>query len=240
MNIVYGKNSVLGLLNNEPEKINKIAILKTVKSDKIEEIINICKTIKVRYEFLDKQRMDSYGRDLNHQGVIAVIEEYKYADVSEIEDNDKSLIIVLDQITDPHNLGAIIRSAAGCGVQYIIIPERNSCGVNETVLKVASGNASKVKIIKVTNINNTVTFLKSKGYWIVGTDMENGSEFTSYKPNSKTALVMGSEGEGIRRLVKDNCDDFVYIPLQNNVESLNVSVAAGIIMFNLSEKINKN
>ncbi len=181
---------------------------------------------------LKNNESDNRENNINHQGIIAYISPFKYTSLDKLDySKDDSRIIILDNIEDPHNLGAIIRTAVATGVDAVIIPDRNSATVNDTVIKTSSGTVFNIPVVKVKNITNTINYLKEKDYFVVGTDVEKGLDYRKYNFSDKRAIVIGNEGKGIRRLVKDNCDDLVYIPLENGVESLNASVAAALLMF---------
>jgi 23S rRNA (guanosine2251-2'-O)-methyltransferase len=232
MKLVFGRNPVAEVLKSGKD-IDKIVVQKGLRSDKINALISHCKDRKIRFDFSEKKILDQLSEGKNHQGVIAYVSSFNYSKLDDRLVDSCSRVVILDRIEDPHNLGAIVRTAAATGVDLIIIPERNSCQVNDTVSKVSAGNLEKVKISRVKNISNTIDFLKSKNFWVVGTEVTGGKDFREFKVEGKIALVLGNEGEGVRRLVKENCDELIYIPLENGVESLNVSVTAGILLFYL-------
>jgi len=222
---VYGKNVAIEVL--EQNKEVKRAFLIDRFND--EKILRLLQKNNITPTFLFKKDMDKKVSGL-HQGVILEIEDYKYASLDEIISNDNPLIVVLDHIEDPHNFGAIIRTCEAAGVDGIIIPNDRSVEVNGTVVKTSAGTTESIKIVRVTNIVNTIKELKKQGFWIFGTDI-NGEEYDKLDYKGKTAIVCGNEGIGMSRLVKDNCDFIASIPMQGNVNSLNASVATGIILF---------
>ncbi len=178
-------------------------------------------------------KCQKYGR---HQGVIAIVPPYEYAEVEDILDEAKCrkeepFILILDGIEDVHNLGSIIRTAETAGVHGIIIPKRRAVAVNSTVSKTSAGAVEYMKIARVNNINETIRNLKEQGIWICGTDMDTKVEYTSQDYNMPLALVIGSEGSGMSRLTKENCDFIVKIPMKGKINSLNASVSAGIVMY---------
>ncbi len=178
-------------------------------------------------------KCQKYGR---HQGVIAIVPPYEYAEVEDILDEAKCrkeepFILILDGIEDVHNLGSIIRTAETAGVHGIIIPKRRAASVNSTVSKTSAGAVEYMKIARVNNINETIRNLKEQGIWICGTDMDTKVEYTSQDYNMPLALVIGSEGSGMSRLTKENCDFIVKIPMKGKINSLNASVSAGIVMY---------
>ena len=172
----------------------------------------------------------------NPQGVIAIVPPFNYCEVDDILNEAKSkneapFILILDGIEDPHNLGAIIRTAETAGVHGIIIPKRRACSVNSTVYKVASGAVEHVKIARVNNLNDEIKYLKSKDVWIYGTAIEATTYYYEENLKGAVALVIGNEGEGISRLVRENCDILLKIPMKGHITSLNASVSAGIVMY---------
>ena len=172
----------------------------------------------------------------NHQGVIAIVPPFDYADVDDIikeanKRNEDPFIVILDSIEDPHNLGAIIRTAETAGVHGIIIPKRRAASVNSTVNKVSAGAVQHLKIARVNNLNETIKELKEQGLWICGTDMDTNTYYYDQDLKGPIAIVIGSEGFGMSRLVKENCDFLVKIPMKGKITSLNASVSAGIVIY---------
>jgi 23S rRNA (guanosine2251-2'-O)-methyltransferase len=218
---IYGKNVAKEYLNNN-ENIKKIYLSNNFSD---EDILNKIKNIKVSY--LDKFELDKIVKG-NHQGIILEVEGFKYDDISCFDDT--KLVVMLDHIEDPHNFGAIIRTCEAAGVDGIIIPKDRACEVNSTVIKVSTGAIKNIKISEVVNLNRTIQYLKDHGYWIVGTDM-NGTDYKKIDYSGKTCIVIGNEGKGMSDLVKKNCDFIASIPMNGKVNSLNASVATGIIVF---------
>jgi len=223
--LVYGKNVVFEYLDCN-KKINKIFLQNNFNNT---EIINKIKEKNIKVQILNKFDMDKKVNGL-HQGIILDVEDYKYSNINEIISDDDSLIVMLDHIEDPHNFGAIIRSCEAAGVDGIIIPVDRSVEVNSTVIKTSVGTTEKIKIARVTNLNQTIKMLKDKGYWIYGTDM-NGTDYTKLDYRGKTCIVCGNEGFGMSKLTKENCDFIASIPMKGEVNSLNASVATAIIVF---------
>ena len=222
---IYGKNVALSYLDSG-KKINRVYLV-----DKFNEyeIINKIKSHNIRLDYLSKFDMDKKVSGL-HQGVILDVEDYKYADIDEVVDGSDNLIVMLDHIEDPHNFGAIIRTCEAAGVAGIIIPSDRSVEVNATVIKTSVGTTENMKIVRVTNLTNTIKYLKDKGYWIFGTDME-GTNYTDLDYKGKTCIICGNEGSGMSKLVHDNCDFIATIPMKGDVNSLNASVATAIVVF---------
>lgn len=228
--LVYGKNVALSYLDSG-KKINKVYL-----QDKFNEfdIINRINKKNIRVETLSRFDMDKKVSGL-HQGIILDVEDYKYADIDDVVDGSDNLIVMLDHIEDPHNFGAIIRTCEAAGVDGIIIPSDRSVEVNATVIKTSVGTTENMKIVRVTNLTNTIKYLKDKGYWIFGTDMI-GTPYTDLDYRGKTVIVIGNEGSGMSKLVKENCDFIATIPMKGDVNSLNASVATAIVVF---EAVNK-
>lgn len=223
--LVFGKNVALEYLNSD-KKIYKSFIQNNFNDY---DLINKIKRKNIKVQTLNKFDMDKKVSGL-HQGIILDVEDYKYADIYDIINDEDSLIIMLDHIEDPHNFGAIIRSCEAAGVDGIIIPTDRSVEVNPTVIKTSVGTTEKMKIARVTNLNSTIKLLKDKGYWIFGTDMD-GTDYTKLDYKGKTCIICGNEGSGMSKLVRENCDFIASIPMQGEVNSLNASVATAIIVF---------
>ena len=233
--IVEGRNAVLELLNSDRD-INKIYVQNGEKHGSINKIIAIAKEKRTVVTEVEKSKLDFMSKTQNHQGVIAVVPPFNYCEVEDILDYAKSkqedaFVLVLDGIEDPHNLGSIIRTAETAGVHGIIIPKRRSVTVNSTVSKVSAGAVEHMKIARVNNINDTIRKLKENGLWIIGTDGDAKTIYYNQDFKGDIAIIIGSEGFGMSRLVKENTDLLVKIPMKGKVTSLNASVSAGIIMY---------
>lgn len=229
---IEGRNAVLEALKNGRE-IDYIYIKKGDNEGSINKIIGKANDMKVMIKVVDKNKLDEMSESKTHQGVIAVANEYKYFDIEDIigQTSEKaSFFLILDEIEDPHNFGAMIRSAEASGVDAIIIPKRRACQVNATVEKTAAGATSHVKIVRVTNLVQTIEKLKEAGVWVYSVDMD-GAEYTKTDLKGNIALVIGNEGKGISRLIKEKSDFTVSIPMKGHINSLNASVAASILMF---------
>lgn len=225
---VFGKNVAYEVINSN-KKINKAYIFKNIKE---KEIINELKTKKISISFCERDLLDKMSNNGVHQGIVLDIEDFKYSSLDSIN-IENSFVVILDHLEDPHNFGAIIRTCEAAGVNGIIIPKDRGVSVNPTVVKVSTGTIDKVKIVQVTNLNNTIKYLKDNGFWIVGTDMS-GEDYRNIDYNGKIAIVIGNEGKGISRLVGESCDFMATIPMKGTVNSLNASVAAGIVIFHAS------
>ena len=222
---IYGKNVAKEKLQSN-DKINKAYVSKKFKDN---EILDQLFKRNIRVNFVDNKVLDSKVDGL-HQGIILEVEDYKYADIDDIINTPNALIVILDHLEDPHNFGAIIRTCEAAGVTGIIIPKDRSVEVNATVIKVSTGTTENMKIAKVTNLVQTIKELKEKNFWIVGTDMH-GTDYDKIDYKGNIAIVIGNEGSGMSRLVKENCDFIATIPMIGTTDSLNASVSTGIIVY---------
>ena len=239
---VEGRIAVLELLESGRD-INKILVANGEKHGSIHKILAIAKERKIIVTEIEKNKLNQIAQTPNNQGVIAIVPPYDYCEVEDILDeakrkNEKPFILILDGIEDPHNLGSIIRTAETAGVHGIIIPKRRAASVNSTVSKVSAGAVEYMKIARVNNINETIRYLKEQDVWICGTDMDTDTIYTKQDYKMPIAIVIGSEGFGMSRLVKENCDFLVKIPMKGKITSLNASVSAGIIMYEVVRKRN--
>ena len=232
---VEGRNAVIELLESGRD-INKIFILEGERHGSINKIIAMAKERKIVLTMINKAKLNQMAQTENNQGVIAIVPPFDYCEVEDILENakqreEKPFILILDGIEDPHNLGSIIRTAETAGVHGIIIPKRRSASVNSTVSKVSAGAVEHMKIARVNNINETIRYLKENDVWIFGTDMDAKKYYYQEDYTGPIAIVIGSEGFGMSRLVKENCDFLVKIPMKGKITSLNASVSAGIVIY---------
>ena len=239
---VEGRNAVLELLESGRD-INKILVANGEKHGSIHKILAIAKERKIIVTEMERNKQNQIAQTPNNQGVIAIVPPYNYCEVEEILEeakrkNEMPFILILDGIEDPHNLGSIIRTAETAGVHGIIIPKRRAASVNSTVSKVSAGAVEYMKIARVNNINETIRYLKEQDVWICGTDMDTNTIYTKQDYKMPIAIVIGSEGFGMSRLVKENCDFLVKIPMKGKITSLNASVSAGIIMYEVVKNRN--
>ena len=229
---IEGRNAVYELLKTDKE-IDKILVQKDLKDDASKRLINIIRSHKIKLQPVDKYVIEKESESKRHQGFIAYVSDYKYFELEDVladctEEN--SLIVILNEILDPHNLGSIIRVLECAGAQGLIIGKDRSASVSDTVMRISAGALNHVKVVKVTNINNTIDTLKDNGFWVYGAEL--GGE-NIYKSNltGKICLVIGGEDSGVKRLTKEKCDGIVSIPMYGKVNSLNASVACGIAVF---------
>lgn len=235
MNKVIGVNPVIELLQNKTTNIEKIEIFKGVKDERVKKIKQLASTRNIKIFSVGK-------KEENSQGVVAYISNYDYyvefgEFLERIAPLKKSIVLILDGVQDPRNFGAIIRSAEIFGVKGIIIPERNSVKLNETVIKTSTGAIEYVDIVKVTNISDTIQQLKKLDFWVYGAEGIAEKYYCDETYPDKTAIVLGSEGEGIRKKVKESCDMLIKIPMFGKINSLNVSVAGGVILSEVAKQI---
>ncbi len=223
----YGKHAVESLLLSDTE-VDKLFVLRNAPLGKL---YGIAKEKGIEIRTVDRKKLDELSNNGNHQGVAALSGGYSYCDLDDfLSENKNSLIVMLDGIEDPHNLGAILRTAECSGAELVIIPKRRSAWVNETVRKVASGAADLVKVAQVTNLTRTVKLLKENGYWIFGADMS-GDLYYNAPLERPLVLVIGGEGRGISRLVRENLDGTISIPLKGKIKSLNASNACAVLLY---------
>ncbi len=231
---IIGRNPVLEAIRSG-RSIDKILVKKGKYEGSIVPIIKKAKDAGIIIQETDKAKLDAVADGGNHQGVIAYVSAYEYSTVKDIldaakEKSEPPFVIICDRITDPHNLGAILRSANCVGAHGVIIPKRNSVGLNSIVAKTSSGAIEYTPVAKVTNIASTIDELKKEGLWIAAADMD-GEEMYKIDLKGALGLVIGSEGEGVGRLVKEKCDFIASIPMSGEISSLNASVAAGVLMY---------
>lgn len=232
---VYGKNIVKALIDNNKK------IIKIYMSDKFNDtnIIDNINKLNIETRILPKYELDKIEKG-NHQGIIALVEDYIYDTENKMLDNmpENPFIVILDHLEDPHNFGAIIRTCEAAGVDYIIIPKDRSVSVNSTVVKTSVGAIYNVNIVMVTNLNNTIKKLKDSGLWIIGTDMVNSTLYNKIDYTVPVAIIIGNEGSGMKSLVSKNCDFIARIPMIGKINSLNASVAAGIMIYEVLRQRN--
>lgn len=233
---IYGKNSIIEALRNKRELSD---VLVTSNNT---DIISMLNKNNIKYQIVQKSVIDKVLKQpVNHQGVVASVMEYQYYELNDIISNDQdSLIVMLDGIEDPHNLGAIVRTCEISGASGIILPKNRSVKVNSTVSKVSAGAIEHVKVVMVTNLVNTIKTLKDKGYWVVGAEaLKESKNFWDLDLNMKVCLIIGSEGKGLSRLTKEECDFLVKIPMWGKVNSLNASVSAALLIYEIRRQQNK-
>lgn len=239
--IVFGIHAVNALMNTAPERFIEIWLLKGREDDRLMPIINLARKYGISAQMVQRKVLDEKSEGEQHQGVLARVKAGKVFTENDLDDiisqaesrNIPPFLLILDGVTDTHNLGACLRNADASGVQAIIVPKDNAARLTPTVRKVAVGAAESVPLIQVTNLSRTMKQLQKQGIWIVGTAGETDTCLYDVKLSGPMALVMGAEGKGMRRLTRENCDQLVKLPMAGSVSSLNVSVATGICLFEM-------
>lgn len=236
---IPGKNAVLEALRAERD-IHKILIAEGSNKGQMQAVIRLAKEKRVQIQYVPKKKLDQMTEE-QHQGVIAEVAAYRYAELDELFDRASSkgedpFFLVLDELEDPHNLGSILRTADASGVHGIIIPKRRAVGLTSTVAKLSTGAIEHVPVARVTNLARTIDQLKERGIWIYGTDAEKSTDYRRMDATLPLAIVIGSEGRGMSRLVKEKCDFRIHLPMAGHVTSLNASVAAGLLMYEVYRK----
>ena len=234
--IVYGKN-VYSTLQNDPESIEKVYVLQGLRDAKLLKSIQ---KSDLKVEYCNRDKLDKIAGSCHHNGVAVKVSEIETYSVEQLVSKAKKpgLLVALDGIQDPHNVGAILRTCDCTGVDGVILTKHNSCGITPTVVKASTGAAYTVPVSIVTNLSMTLRNLKKEGYWVVGTDMQNARDYRQGMYDSPTVLVIGSEGQGISSLVKKQCDYMVYLPMVGSITSLNASVAAAVLMYEVYNQRN--
>lgn len=233
--IIFGRNAVIELLESD-KTVNKILVVKGETHGSISKILAKAKEKRIVISEVSRMKLDEMTNNANHQGVVAYTTSYKYSDVEDILEfaaskNEKPFVIILDGIEDPHNLGAIIRSAECMGAHGIIIPKRRAVAVTSTVIKVSAGATEYMKVARVNNINDTILKLQEAGLWIIGMDAKGKDSIKDIDLTGSIGIVIGSEGEGISNLTMKRCDMLSKIDMKGKITSLNASVSAGMVMY---------
>lgn len=231
-----GKHSVLEALRSG-QSVERLLVLKESRDAGVQTILREAKKRQVMVDFVDKERLDHASETGHHQGVIAKLSAFRYAELSDIFDNSEKsgeapFIFILDGIEDPHNLGAIIRTAHQAGAHGVIIPKRRAVGLTSTAVAASAGAVGYIPVVRVTNLKDTISELKNEGIWFVCADMD-GTRMYDLDLKGPIGVVVGSEGSGVSRLVKENCDFVASIPMKGQMDSLNASVAAGVLGYEI-------
>ena len=237
--LIVGRNAVMQALESG-RTIDSVTVAEGQRGGQAAKIIEICREKKIPVKYADSRRLDKLCGGAAHQGVAAFAAAHDYAELDDIFNlaqsrGESPFIVICDGLEDPHNLGAILRTAEAAGVHGVIIPKRNSVTLNYTVAKTSAGAIEYVPVVKVTNIAGTIDTLKDRGVWVFGADMD-GTPWTELDFTGSAALVIGSEGRGLSKLVREKCDFIASLPMKGKINSLNASVAAGILMFEASRQ----
>ncbi len=232
--IICGKNSVLEVLR-AGKPVNKVLLAKGQDKGFLHQVQALCRAKGVPCQEIERQRLVEIAGD-DHRGVVALVAPYKYAEISDIltlarERNEDPLIVILAEVEDPHNLGAVLRTAECVGAHGVIIPKRRAAAVTETVAKVSAGALAYIPVARVTNLVQAMEELKEAGLWIAGAHMTDATSLWETDLKGSLALVLGSEGQGIPRLIAEKCDFMVSVPMQGHITSLNVSASAAVLLY---------
>lgn len=232
---LYGIHALEAVMQREPQRILELFIAKGRDDDRLHNIINLARKHRISVQFAQRKVLDDKAQGEQHQGVLARAIAAKPLNESDLDsiisEADMPFLLVLDGVTDPHNLGAVLRSADAAGVDAVIVPKDKSATLNATVRKVACGAADVIPLIQVTNLARTLADIQQQGVWVVGTAGEAEQLLYDCDMRGATALVMGAEGKGMRRLTREKCDELIKLPMLGSVSSLNVSVATGICLY---------
>jgi 23S rRNA (guanosine2251-2'-O)-methyltransferase len=234
MDCIYGIIPVLESLRAQRRGLQRIFVAKASQGDRINEILQAAKRAGVPVERRDRESLDDMARHARHQGVVGLLTgKSTYVDPQTVLEHlgPKPLVVLLDGIEDPHNLGAILRSCEGAGVDGVFLPEHRAAGLTDTVAKTSAGAVEHLRVARVTNLVPLIEELKQRGLWVVGVEGDGKTSYADFDLTVGLALIFGSEGRGMRRLVKERCDGIVSIPMRGRLNSLNVSVAAGVVLF---------
>lgn len=239
--LVIGRHPAIEALKSNRD-INKVFLQEGLSGGKVKEVQQLAKKNKIQISFVPKSKLDQLSDGSNHQGVVVAASPVSYATIDDLFDaakkkNELPFFILLDGIEDPHNLGSIMRTADAIGVHGMIIPNRRAVGLTSTVAKASTGAIEHVPVARVTNLVQTIEELKDRGLWIFGTDMD-GKDYREWRVDSPIGLVIGSEGKGLSRLVKEKVDEMLTIPMTGHVQSLNASVASSLLMYEVYRKRN--
>lgn len=236
---IIGKNPVIEALKSNRD-INKILVAEGSQRGSMQQIIQLAKQENVIVQFVPKKKIDQITEG-NHQGVLAYVAAYQYAELDDLfaaakKKDEPPFFLILDEIEDPHNLGSIMRTADAIGAHGIIIPKRRAVGLTATVAKASTGAIEYIPVVRVTNLARTIEELKERGVWIAGTDASASMDYRRMDGTLPLGLVIGSEGKGMGRLIKEKCDFLIYLPMVGKVTSLNASVAASLLMYEIYRK----
>ncbi len=236
MNVIYGIHPVEEALRARGRAFEYVAVARERHDGRMQNVVQQCRAAGVPVRQVSREELTRLAQSSGHQGVVAVTSEKKYGDIDDLLQNkrgEQTLILVLDGIEDPHNLGAVIRTADAAGVDGVVIPERRAAGVTATAAKASAGASEHLPMARVTNIARTLEELKERNIWVVGLDERGDQEYTALDYRMDCALVLGAEGKGLHDLVRKRCDFLIRIPMQGKVSSLNVSVAAGVVLYEI-------
>jgi 23S rRNA (guanosine2251-2'-O)-methyltransferase len=231
MHMISGVHAVYEALASGRLKIERIHIAREENSAKIKEILELARAQGVPVRTEDRTALNRMAAGVVHQGIIAISAAPSYADFEVLFNSEKPLVVVLDGVEDPHNLGAVIRTAEACKAAGIVVPERHSAPLSPTVIKASAGASAYVPVVRAKNLVHAVDKMKQRGLWVVGVDPAGDRDWTGFDYTVPVAVVLGGEHKGLRRLVREHCDVLVRLPMLGKIESLNISVAAGVVLY---------
>jgi len=229
--VIYGVHAVEEFVSSYPDRVNKVLL--ATNRPQLEKLL---KLHRVPFQKVPLAKIEELCKGSNHQGVIALVSPIPYLSLEDLS-SDERLVLALDGIEDPQNLGAILRTAEAVGIKSVVIPSRRSSPITPSVIKASSGAAVRLKVIRVNSMVTAIRQLKDMGFWIIGSDVEAGNEYSVVDYPFPAVLVLGSEGKGMHRTIRALCDMIVYIPIYGKVQSLNVSVAAGILLYEIAKRL---
>jgi 23S rRNA (guanosine2251-2'-O)-methyltransferase len=230
-NQICGVHAVYEALASRRSPIERIHIARESHSAKLKEILDLARDRGVPVRWEERPVLDRMAEGEVHQGIIAISAALEYADFDDLFKSDRPLVIVLDGVEDPHNLGAVMRTAEACGASGIVVPERHSAPLSAAVVKSSAGASAYIRVARVKNLVSAIDEMKSRGLWVAGVDPAGTQDWTAFDYKSPIAIVLGGEHRGLRRLVREHCDVLVRLPMLGKIASLNISVAAGVILY---------
>lgn len=236
-NLVYGRHSAKEAL--QTKKVQKVYFQEDIKGRIIDDLIKLAKVSKVPVTRVPKSKLDKMTEQANHQGIVVTVSDYKYLSfqklLDKLNETDDAVVLILDHLEDPHNFGSILRTADAINVTGVIIPKDRAVGITPVVTKTATGAVEYLDITRVTNLKQAIQILKDNGFWIFGTDMK-GTKMQDWNASGKVALIIGNEGKGMSQGLRKEVDEMITIPMTGHVQSLNASVAAGVLMYEIYRK----
>jgi len=234
--ILFGINPINEALENSPDQIQRVFLTQRKSNPRIQRLIALCRSQRIPIHFEPPKTLDRKAGGQKHQGVVAELVAHSYTDFDDVLKKGPSLLVLLDGIEDPGNLGAVIRTAEAAGVDALLLPQRRTCGITPTVIKASAGAALHLKTCRIGNVANTLDGLKEAGFWIIGLDASGQESMDPIDTSLPLVIVVGSENRGLRRLVKEKVDFLVRLPMSGKVKSLNLSVAAAILIYRIVDK----
>lgn len=237
---IYGRNPILETLQSEPERLEKIFVRNSLRDSQISDIFTLASNNRIPINHVPGNKLYDMVGSVNDQGIVALMSAVKYQEfrewLSDIDLTKYPGILLLDEIEDPHNLGAILRTAAAAGIAAVLVPKHRQAPVNATVFKTSAGTAGKIPVVRVGNLNQCIMDLKEAGFWIAGLDMKGNQQLWELEVDRPLAFIVGNEGRGIRQKTLEHCDYTITIPMENKVESLNASVSAALMCYEWRRK----